>query len=139
MQTRNSGAPFWLRLLMALSSLCIGLAIVFGFAAIDSAVSGRDMQIGEGHNFLAMLSAWVSVPFLTLAVIGITNKLPWIVALGLTASMWAYIVYDVFSGLGNHQGANIGLGIAFVVSPAVITVISVIVAWKSEQGDQEQS
>ena len=132
-----AGAPLGVRLILLLVGLGIGAITVVAFDLILSVVSGDDVQLTEGITFLGAMSVWVSVPFLCLAFIGVVNKVPWIVALALTFLIWGYMLADSIASLDSDGGANIGLGLILAISPAVISVVSVIVAWKSEQPKSE--
>lgn len=71
--------------------------------AIEGFGYGRPLRADAGTIWMG---AWIGLPFGALALAGARDWLAWLVALGLTIGLWAYILYadrhstDVMWGFG---------------------------------------
>ena len=110
-------------------ALAIGPLVAGGTAVAFSLLTGRSLSHEWGN--IALQALVVSVPFIAVALTGTLRKLPWLVGLALTVTLWGYSLY---TGV-NYQwhpdgtGADIGLGFMMLASPVVITAICLGVHW----------
>lgn len=84
---------------------------------------------------LPVLSLWddasvfqvliASATFILLALLGVSARRPWIVALYLTVGFWTFYAY-VITRPYQGGGANIGLGILMMLSPLPIAGASLL-------------
>ena len=102
-----------------LAASLIGIISVVTYWLVWSDYTGRPMSDISGLFWESLRTA---VPFLLLASLGIKKPLPWVVGLALTLALWGYGLYDTLTYWGSGRGANIGLGLIFLVSPVAISV-----------------
>jgi hypothetical protein len=121
-----------------LAALAVGPLVAFGTAALWSHFTGRFLDFDEEWAVLAIQALLVSMPFVGVALTGTKRAAPWIVGLGLTLLLWGYYLFRTVS----HQrhpdqvGADIGLGLAMLFSPVVITAGSIGVhLWQRRRDD----
>lgn len=131
--SQRDGAPLFQRFMLLVAGLAIGIVTLVTFMIIHSFFTGVDFQVEDGLSFLAIQAGWISFPFLILAVLGINRKLPWITGVTLTIALWGYSLFDAISTWDTDRGANIGLGLILLLSPGIITVVSLVVAFQAEK------
>jgi hypothetical protein len=91
------------------------LTVAIFYGSLSAA--GRNLSPEWGVLLLHVLM--VAAPFVLLAGVGVTAKVPWFVGLTLTAMFWGYLFFDVMV-IHRGDGANIGLGLLMFVSPLII-------------------
>lgn len=133
--TNRSGASGRTRLLLLAVAISIGACITVGQDLIHAAATDYPLRLGESWRIWVFQTTWAAMPFMALAVLGITNRWPWIVGLTLTLLLWGFFIYDTVSNWETGRGANIGLGLILILSPGVIMVACLITAWKTETRD----
>lgn len=131
--SQRDGAPLSQRLMLLAAGLGIGIVTLATFMIIHSFYTGTDFQVEDGLSFLAIQAGWISFPFLTLAILGFSSKLPWVTGIVLTIALWGYSLFDAISNWDTDRGANIGLGLILLLSPGIITVICLVVAFQAEK------
>jgi hypothetical protein len=72
----------------------------------------------------------IAIPFLLMAFLGVRGMGAWLVGLGLTVALWGYVIFDVFSRLGDGSGTNIGMGLLLLASPILVSTACLIAARK---------
>jgi hypothetical protein len=104
------------KLRLVFSALGIGLAMV----VLTHLASAAPLVV---TMLDLMLLVMVSIPFLILAMGGISERLPWLTGLALTVAIWGYILF------GNHQptgggrsGTGLGFGLFVLASPLLISI-----------------
>ncbi|MGZ8336794.1 MAG: hypothetical protein ACXWU1_09050 [Allosphingosinicella sp.] len=113
-----------------LRALAIGVLVVTATAGI-AAVAGRPIGLGELNEALpvfAFQAFMVALPFLVLAMAGITARAAWLTGLALTVALWGYSLIDALVLATPERGANIGLGLIMLVSPVLISIACVATA-----------
>ncbi|HEX8654468.1 MAG TPA: hypothetical protein VF693_04505 [Allosphingosinicella sp.] len=100
-----------------LAALAIGPLTVASVSAI-LLLTGGSLDLSEEWAVLAYQAVMGSVPFLLLAGSGVTARAPWAVGLAVHILLWGLCVLDPF--LRDGGGANIGLGLIMLLSPAII-------------------
>jgi hypothetical protein len=108
-----------------LAALAIGLLVVASSVVIAS-LGGRPIQrdqLGDEMPILAFQAVMVAIPFLVLAIAGISTRRPWIAGLVLTLALWGYYLLDALVLAVPGRGANIGLGLIMLASPLIISLI----------------
>lgn len=128
---QDSRASAWKRLLVGLFAIGIGPSLIAAVIAILSWQAGAIPDLSEEESILAVNAAIISFPFVVIALLGTTQKAPWLVGLALTLALWGYALYDVL--VGPFEGANIGLGLLVVSSPIIITMVCLVVRGWSEK------
>jgi len=113
---------------LGLVALGIGISIAFGILLAIDVLSDRALDLKEEYVVITFFFVWITLPFVLLAVLGLRVLTPWVVAIVTTLLLWTYILYDAFSNQGMGRGVNIGLGVIYLISPVIITTISVIFA-----------
>ncbi|HZF93778.1 MAG TPA: hypothetical protein VEZ20_02790 [Allosphingosinicella sp.] len=85
-------------------------------------VHPRPWRPGFDHLSTAAI---VGAPFALLALARTRDWAAWLVAIALTAGLWAWFLYD----LAQNRGVNIGLGfLQLVVAPFFISALALVTA-----------
>jgi len=113
----STGYPKRLALGLILS-LAIGLLVVASCNTVRATATGAPIATMWGENS-AIQVVLAGLPYFVLAVCGIAARRAWIVALIVTAAFWGYYLWDIIHYAG--VGANIGIGILMMASPAAVT------------------
>jgi hypothetical protein len=103
-------------------AVAIGVLTVAIVSGAFSLLTGQPLNLAEEWSVFLFQMLIVAAPFGLLALMGIGNRLPWLVGLAPTLALWGY---DLFDGVSyqwhpDGTGANIGLGLVMLVSPFVI-------------------
>ena len=102
-------------------ALAFGLLTVVVFYGSLFAIRGGPQSIpAEEWPFLLFQVLLVSAPFGLLSLAGIRAKLPWLVAALLTVCFWGAYFASGLIAARERTGANIGMGLLMLLSPAVI-------------------
>lgn len=105
-------------------ALTIGVVVVAMSNAAWSIARNRPvLSLWDEASIFQVLIA--SAAFAPLALLGVSARRPWIVALCLTVGFWtfyAYVITRPYTG----GGANIGLGILMMFSPLPIAGASLL-------------
>lgn len=104
------------------------LAITLGCLTVGLYYGGftliRDLQMRpfplELWPYLFLQVMLASVAFAYLARKGIRSRLPWLVAVGVTAAFWASLFVIELQSLRSETGATISMGWLMLMSPLVI-------------------
>lgn len=111
----------------------IGVTTVIGSEIIHSMYTGRELSLADSSTSLLFETVIAALPFLVMAVIGIRKLFPWVIGLLLTIVFWGYALYDTLAHWGTGRGVNIGLGLAFYLSPIIISAVCLIAARQLEK------
>lgn len=103
-----------------------GLAIGVATVAVFSGATGNGLNLSEEWPFLLFFLCLAAAPFVLLASMGVSAKLPWVVALGLHLIAWGALFLIVFSQRG--EGAIIGVGLLMLACPILVTAGSLVAA-----------
>jgi hypothetical protein len=123
--------------------LLLALSIVIGISAdkiiylVHCYYTPRDVEPARLWSLITFDSVTISLPFVVLAALGIARVLPWAVALLLTTLLFGYDLYDAISYWGTGRGVNMGLGFLVLISPAIITIVSLATAYLSDNRSSE--
>ncbi len=105
-------------------ALVIGVVVVAICNTLWAVIGGFPLlSLWDDASIFQVLIA--SAPFLLLALLGISARRPWVVALILTVAFWAFYAY-VITRPYEGGGANIGLGILMMFSPLPIAGASLL-------------
>ena len=114
--------------LRCFAALAIGFVIVAGVNGTFSLLTGADLNLSEEWGIFLFQTLVVAAPFGLFALAGVRGRLPWIVAFALTATLWGIYLAVGLTAHGDGTGANIGLGLLMVVSPAFIAAAGLLAA-----------
>jgi hypothetical protein len=128
----NSDIPFITRIFLLVLSIGIGIVVEIGSELIHSIYTGRRFDITQG-SIISMVV--IAIPFVLLAVIGVRSIVTWSAGIILTLLFWGFALFDALSHWGSGRGVNIGLGLAFYLSPIIISVVCVVIGWRMESRD----
>ena len=94
-------------------------------SGLFSLLTGRPLNLAEEWGVFLVQMLIVAAPFGLLAILGIASRLPWLVGLALTISLWGYVLFEgvSYQWHPDGSGANIGLGLFMLVSPVFIAGI----------------
>ena len=116
------------RAALLLLAVAIGIITISLVTGIDIAVTGSDLNLREEIGVLCMQIGLVSFPFVVLSLVGIQDKVPWTLGIGLTIVLWGYYLFDNISSNASH-GVNFGLALILFLSPAMLTIVCLLSAW----------
>jgi hypothetical protein len=106
----------------------IGFITVAGVNGGFALATGADLNLAEEWGVFLFQMLLVAVPFALLGIAGLRSRLSWGVSLALTAMFWVIYLADGLSSWGDGTGANIGLGLLMLVSPAFVTAAGFLAA-----------
>jgi hypothetical protein len=109
-------------------ALGIGFLTVVGINGAFSLLTGADLNLSEEWGVFLFQVLLVAGPFALLAVTGVRGWLPWGVALAFTALFWGIYLTEGLTSRGDGTGADIGLGLLMLVSPAIVAAAGVLTA-----------
>jgi hypothetical protein len=122
-------------LLLVLLALAIGTTVMTVEAYLDGYLDYLESALGEEWAPMLFRVLLVSLPFLVLAVRGITRPAPWVVGIVLTVLVWGYVVFKFRSG-GFEGGTSVGnsmwLALVGFGSSFAITAICAILSRSSQ-------
>jgi hypothetical protein len=109
------------------AGLLIGVLTVLLLDGALYLVDGKSIDIAEEWPFILLHMMFAAAPFVLLAGVGVTARLPWLVGLCLTALFWGYLFLDA-AWIHRGEGANIGLGLLLPAFPIVIATAALATA-----------
>ena len=127
-----------IRFFLLFISILIGPSVVIFTNYVQQHYTGRSYNYVGDLGGLFWESTVISTPFLILSFLGIKEIVPWLVGLLLTAGFWGFVLYDTISNSGTGRGANIGLGLAYYMSPVLISLVCLIVVALSQKRPKSQ-
>jgi hypothetical protein len=136
MKTARARASPGQRLLMMWAALIIGIVINFFMATASGSIGYLLSNLGDEAGPLIFNILLPSVPFLLLAMRGITAGKPWLVGLILTMLTYGYVIFTFLSGDakgGTAAGKAIWLALVLLVSSIVITITCHIISRTSRR------
>jgi hypothetical protein len=103
-------------------AIAIGVLTVALVSGSFSVLTGQPLNLAEEWSVFLFQMLIVAAPFGLLALMGVGNRLPWLVGLSLTLALWGYSLFDgvSYQWHPDGSGANIGLGLIMLVSPLFI-------------------
>ena len=107
-----------------LSATILAFVPLIAFAWADSE------QLSDEWIPLILGGLMLALPFGYLALDGTKARLPWVVAIGLTAIFWGALIVSAWIAGRNQSGVNFGMVFVMLSSPFVITGLT----WASVQG-----
>lgn len=113
------------RLVLAIT---IGVAVVGIDNGVAALVMQQSVNLHEEAGVMAVQILLVSIPFLLLAFAGVVNRLPWFLGVALTAFFWGLLLSDAIKRQGDGSGANIGLSLLLLLSPLIISIVTLVAA-----------
>jgi hypothetical protein len=128
-ETGNSHNSFMTRVSLLVLSIGIGIVVEIGSEIIHSMYTRRQFDVTHGSIVSIVV---IAIPFAFLAVIGVRSLVPWAAGIILTLLFWGFALFDALSHWGSGRGVNIGLGLAFYLSPIIISVVCVVIGWRKE-------
>ena len=128
------------RLPAILTALGLGIAVVaVAFGTESLANDGFTLRgFIDSLPYFLILALWIAVPFLILALARVRARAPWIAGVALTVAAWAFFFFAAYALTDPAEGANIGLGMLAMVSPVIITVICVAIAFARPKRDSSE-
>ena len=117
-----------IRIKLAVLAITIGIVMIGIYVAVRSIATSTAPELPGTAPVPFYEVGFISLPFLILAAVGVTNKASWVTGIVLTAAFWTLFLY----GTNTSEGANIGLGLLLIVSPALIAIVCLIVARYAE-------
>jgi len=118
-----------------LFGLGIGVTTIAIVTGVTSLAEGLPLNLRDELPIFLLQAILVAIPFLLMALLGIVGRLPWLMGIGLTAALWAYVVYDGLASRGDGTGVNIGLGLLVLASPILISFVCVLPGRRELRGE----
>jgi hypothetical protein len=106
--------------------LALALGAFFPAAVAGAGLlGGRPLNLAEEGAVLLFQMLWTAIPFLLLALLGVRERLPWLVGLIPTTLLWLLLLVPT-------DGANIGLGLLLMIAPIPLSIAVIVAASRSE-------
>jgi hypothetical protein len=103
-------------------AVAVGPAVVAGVTLAFAALTGRRPDLAAEGGVFLIQALMVAAPFLLLSLKGTRDRLPWLVALGLTLAAWGYYLFEGvrYQWSGDRSGVDMGVALGMLVSPLLI-------------------
>lgn len=119
-----------------LLSVAIGIFVVSVATISFSLFMRRPLDLADEMGVIIAQIVMVSLPFIVISLLGAKSSSPWLVGLGMTATIWVIYIFDAWSRSGSGSGANIGLGLLLLVSPIIILGVCIAFMRRDEKRAQ---
>lgn len=101
------------RFVLVLFAMLIGVAVPAAYSVLYSLLAHRPLDLSSDVDLVNV--AIVAGPYLLLALFGVKQIVPWVVALALTLLLWAHWLNSTVSYRWHPDGSGADVGTAFLI------------------------